>query len=280
MGFGGKGSNQAIAAAKYGADTRFVARVGADDDGRDRLALYQRTGVSTDWIPIDDSRHSGVAMILVDEDGLNMISVAYGANFALSAQDIDRAMPAIRESFITGFQLENKLETVFYGIHKVHESGGRTFLDPAPAAHIPDEIYPRIDIIKPNETEARFLTGIEVRDAESAKAAGVWFIKKGVRTAIITLGNKGVALISTGLTRYFPAPSVHAVDSTGAGDIFSGAFLYSLASGKSTEDAIQFAIVAASLSTELPGVVGAIPEVAVVMRKMQGFQDFQEISYG
>jgi len=181
-GAGGKGSNQAIAAAMFGADVKFIGRVGVDSYGKYALDLYKKVGISRELVTIDKSIHSGISVILIDKDGRNMISVALGANLKLSKQDIDRAKEVMEKSLLVGFQLENKLDTVFYGIRRAHELGTMTFLDPAPAAKLPDGLYPCIDIIKPNETEAGILTGIEVKDVRSAAAAGRWLLERGAGT--------------------------------------------------------------------------------------------------
>jgi ribokinase len=258
-GAGGKGSNQAIAASRFGVATRFIGRLGADNYGRDALALYCKHGIPTENITIDDTIHSGISIILIDQAGKNMISVALGANLNLSREDLDRAGSVIQDSSIVGFQLENKLETVLYGIRTVHEMGITTFLDPAPAVPLPDTIYSCIDIIKPNETEASILTGIEVKDIANAKLAGTWFLEKGVRTAIITLGERGSVLVTQEMALHIPGLPVDAIDTTGAGDIFSGAFLSEYSKGGDLENAILFANAAAALSTRRLGVIESIP---------------------
>jgi len=269
-GAGGKGSNQAIAAAMFGADVKFIGRVGVDSYGKYALDLYKKVGISRELVTIDKSIHSGISVILIDKDGRNMISVALGANLKLSKQDIDRAKEVMEKSLLVGFQLENKLDTVFYGIRRAHELGTMTFLDPAPAAKLPDGLYPCIDIIKPNETEAGILTGIEVKDVRSAEAAGRWLLERGAGTAIITLGALGSVLVTRDIVKHFPAPTVQAVDTTGAGDIFSGSFMSALAEGIPLDEAIRFANAAAALSTTRLGVIESIPareEVADMLKK-------------
>lgn len=263
-GGGGKGSNQAVAAAKFGANTRFVARLGADKYGLDALRMYNDLNISIDLVKIDSTIHSGISIILIDDKGNNMISVAPGANYRLSERDIDSSLEHLKDSMMVGFQLENDLKVVSYGIKKIHELGIPTYLDPAPAQKLPDEIYQYIDIIKPNETEAYTLTGIEVKDFESAEKAGRWFLKRGVKKVIITLGEKGAVLTTADSTKHFPAPKVKAIDTTGAGDIFSGAFFYSLQKGESINEAIEFAVVAASLATTKMGVIESIPSIEEV----------------
>ena len=272
---GGKGSNQAVAASMLGADVRFVGRIGSDRYGEDALAMYRRVGIDTAWIKIDDTIHSGISVILIDSEGENLISVAPGANLNLSARDIDAAETILRESLVVGFQLENSFETVDYGLRKVRSLGVSTFLDPAPAWKLPDDIYPSIDIIKPNEMEASILTGVRVDGPDTAEKAGRWFLDRGVETAIVTLGGQGAVLVTEGESEHFAAPPVGAVDATGAGDIFSGGFLAALSSGESLKEAVVFALHAASLSTEKLGVIESIPdrtEVLAFTRRSSGPQ--------
>ncbi len=267
---GGKGSNQAITAATFGADVKFIGRVGVDSYGKDALALYEKIGISTELITVDKTIHSGISVILIDRDGRNMISVALGANLKITREDIDRAAPMLRDSMLAGFQLENNHDAVFYGIRRAHGLGTMTFLDPAPAVKLPDDIYPCINIIKPNETEASILTGIEVKDIQSAEAAGQWLLERGAGMAIVTLGAQGAVLVGKDIARHFPAPKVKAIDSTGAGDIFSGSFMAALASDKPLEAAITYASAAAALSTTRLGVIESIPtvpEVAEMLKK-------------
>ena len=263
-GAGGKGSNQAVAAAKFGARTRFIGRLGADKYGLDALKMYNGYNISVDMIKIDPSIHSGISIILIDKNGKNLISVAPGANFNLSEKDIDSAEEVLRNSMIVGFQLENDYKVVSYGIRKVHEMNIPTFLDPAPALKLPDEVFRYIDIIKPNETEATTLTGIKVENVKSAENAGKWLIDKGVKTVILTLGESGAVLVTKQEVEYFPAPQIQAVDTTGAGDIFSGAFFFSLQNGKTIKESIKFAVVAASLSTTKIGVIESIPDLVQI----------------
>ncbi|UCD28912.1 MAG: ribokinase [Planctomycetota bacterium] len=264
-GGGGKGSNQAVAASRLGAKTRFIGRIGNDKYGQDALAMYQQLGISTDAIKVDTGIHSGISVIIIDKDGHNLISVVPGANFNLSQEDIDAAEKAFADSYIVGFQLENKLEVIDYAIRKAHSLGARTLLDPAPAVKIPDDLYPCIDYIKPNETEAAILTDIQVTDVKSAERAGKWFIERGVKTAIITLGAQGSVLIADGKSKHFRPPQVKAIDSTGAGDVFSGALIAALSQEKKIEDAIVFANHAAALSVTRLGVIESIPELKEVV---------------
>jgi len=258
-GGGGKGSNQAVACASFGGNTTFIGKLGADKYAIDAIKMYKEHGISIERIKIVPETHTGMSVMIVDNKGNNMISVVPGANFLFSQEDIDNEKETIQSSYIAGFQLENNHDTVFYGIRKAKEWGAMTYIDPAPAAPLPEDLYESIDIIKPNETEATIITGIKVKDVESAQKAGHWFIGKGVQKAIVTLGDKGAVLITKDQEEYFPAPAVKALDTTGAGDIFSGCFLASLAREKPFKDAIKSAICAASLSTTKIGVIESIP---------------------
>ena len=270
-GGGGKGSNQAVAAAILGAPTRFIGRIGSDKYGKDALAMYRRLKIATDMVKIDRTIHSGISVIIIDEKGRNLISVVPGANLRLSKKDIDSAEKILKGSSIVGFQLENDRETVLYGIRKVHALGVGTFLDPAPAFKLPSSIYPCLDFIKPNETEACTLTGIRVKDPKTAERAGRWFLERGVKTAIITLGAAGAVLVTKDTAKHFPAPRLDSIDTTGAGDIFSGGFLANLAAGKGLDASIAFAVHCASLSTTRLGVIESIP----TYREVVDFMDAQ-----
>ena len=260
-GGGGKGSNQALAAAVLGADVAFVGRVGDDRYGRDALALYGRLGVSAEHVIVDGTIHSGISVIFIDREGSNSIMVVPGANANLSPADIDREADLIAQAGFVGFQLENALETVLHGLRRAHGAGAVTLLDPAPAQLLPEAIYPCIDIIKPNEHEASILTGIPVTGPGSALEAGRWFRTRGVRSAVVTLGGNGAVLVDdTGEAVYrVPRLDVPVCDTTGAGDCFSGALLCRLAEGVPMREAIPYAMCAASLSTTRPGVVESLP---------------------
>jgi len=259
QGGGGKGSNQALAAAKLGAQVTFVGRIGNDDFGRFALRLYEEAGVSTEHITRDPSVHSGVSVILIDANGQNLIMVVPGANFRLTREDIDRAGAAFAASAVVGFQLETNLEIVEYAAAKARAAGARVLLDPAPARPLPDDLLARLWCIKPNEHEATTISGVQVVDVPSAVEAGRWFLGRGVEVALITLGERGAVLVTRDERLHFSAPRVEAVDTTGAGDTFCGALMAGLASGEPLHAAIRFANAAASVSVTRLGVVEAIP---------------------
>lgn len=264
-GGGGKGSNQAVAASRFGAHTRFIGCVGFDKYGQDAIDMYKNLGIDISTIKVDPTIHTGISVILIDANARNLISVIPGANFRLSVEDIDAAEKELADSSIVGFQLENRLEVIDCAIRKVHSMGIPVFLDPAPAVKLPEDLYPCIDIIKPNETEATILTGIMVTGLASAEKAGRWLIDHGVKTAVITLGEHGATLVDRNCVQHFYPPKVKAIDTTGAGDTFAGAFLTALSQGRAMEEAIIFANHAAALSTTRLGVIEAIPELEEVL---------------
>lgn len=266
---GGKGSNQLITAHIMGADVQFVARIGKDDYGQKALNMYKEYGIPTDLIRIDEDEPTSIGAILVDKDGNNLINIVSGANGKLSYFDIDEAIPYIKDSFVVGFQLETPVDTVSYAIKKLSTLGVHTLLDPAPAIPLPEDIYPFIYYLKPNEHEATTLSGLHVFDIETAKAACNWFLEKGVHTVIITLGEQGAVIAVGNEYIYVPAPKVNTVDSTGAGDCFSGTMMARLAAGDSIKSAVEFASVSAAISTTKLGVVNAIPSVSEVEKFME-----------
>ena len=267
-GGGGKGSNQAVAAARLGADASFIGKIGTDKYGRDCLDMYKRLGMSADTFVIDDSTYTGVSVIFIDKDANNSIMCALGANLKLSREDIDRAEEVLKASDIVGFVPEISVDTMNYGIQKAYGLGAKVLLDPSYITEFEEELYRCLYIVKPNEHEATALTGINVTDKDSGIAAGQWFLEKGVRHAIVTLGDKGVIHVSADAVEFFETPKVQAVDTTGAGDCFSGALMTALSGGKNMSDAIRFANHAAALSVTRNGVIGALPDYGEVMSFM------------
>jgi len=264
-GGGGKGSNQALTAAVLGAPTRLVVRMGNDRYGDIAWQMYEQHQLNTQFIIRDSSTHTGIAVILIDKDGHNLISVAPGTNYKLSKDDIDASESAFADATLVGFQLENRLEVVEYAIRKVHSLGVTTLLDPAPAAKLPEDLFACIDYIKPNEHEAEIITGIPVHDVATARQAGKWLVEHGVKTAIVTLGALGAVWVTPDSEGHLPPPCVQAIDTTGAGDVFSGAFMAGYSRGTPLEENILFSNTAASISVTRLGVVNAIPTLSEVM---------------
>jgi len=264
---GGKGSNQAIAAKKLGGDVTFITKLGNDGYADKAVELYKSLELYSESVYIDEASHTGVALILIDDDGKNSIMVCPGANLKLTAEEM--TTPVLKEknsAFIAGFQLECDVAEVCKAIEILNKAGVQTLLDPAPAAELPDSLYPCISIFKPNEHEAAFLSGIIINNADDAFRAGEFFLTKGVGTAIITMGEKGTVICGKDVKKYTETPKVKAVDTTGAGDIFSGAFMTALADGAGVVEAVEYAQIAASISVTRKGVCDAVPAQDEVLR--------------
>ena len=256
---GGKGANQAVAAARLQGDVTLVAKTGSDLFGAQAKQLFQAEGLKTDYVLTDPKSPSGIALITVDENGENCIVVAPGANALLDRNDIDLAMQAIHEAEIILMQLEIPLSTVEYAATIAFEAGKKVILNPAPAQKLRDELLEKIFILTPNETEAEILTGIEVKDTASAEIAARTLIAKGVRMVVVTLGSKGALLVSESICRLIPAFPVSPIDTTAAGDCFNGALAVALAEGTAIEQAILFANRAASISVTRLGAQASAP---------------------
>ena len=256
---GGKGANQAVAVARLSAKKGacvFIAKVGDDLFGRDTAARLKRDGIAPRLV-VDKKEPSGTALILVDARGQNVISVALGANGTLSPRDVAPFRKDIEGAAALVMQLETPLETVAWAAKVAHDACVAVILNPAPARKLPKSLYPLVDWITPNETEAELLTGVKVVDAASAaKAAGVlaW---RGVGHVVITMGSKGA--YCGDCRRVYPCRKVKAVDCVAAGDTFNGAFAVALAEGKSCADAIAFAQKASAISVTRPGAQSSVP---------------------
>jgi ribokinase len=210
--------------------------------------------------------------MLIDKNGNNLISVVLGANLNYTFEDFLQSEATIRSAGIVGFQLENDHSMVFQSLRKCKEWGIPTYLDPAPAIPLPDDIYQAIDIIKPNETEASLLTGIKVETPQQAREAACWLKARGVGKVIVTLGSQGAVITEGNEILHLSTPEVTAVDSTGAGDIFSGAFLTSYIQEKNLKKSVERAIIAASLSTTKLGVFESIPSLDRINDMSSTFQ--------
>lgn len=257
---GGKGTNQALAASRLGSDVYMIGCVGDDSFGKDILQTHRDFGVNVDAVRLHPTTPTGTAFITVNDDGNNMISVFPGANSELDSDYFDKHLYMLEGAELVGFQLELPIDYVEYGIRKANSIGVTTLLDPAPAHPLSESIYQCLDYIKPNEVEASLLTGIEVKDKDSAADAAQWFLDKGAKNAVITLGEQGVVIRNSQIHEYLPPPAVNAVDPTAAGDIFCGSFMHGLAEGWDLLEAARFAVFASALSVQVLGGIGAIPE--------------------
>ena len=256
---GGKGANQAVAAARVNGNVTFIARVGDDMFGQQAVEGFRKDNIDIDHLIVDKVEPSGVALIFVDDDGENSIAVASGANAKLSAEDVENVQSTVRFADVLLMQLETPLETIQKTASIAEGNGGKVILNPAPAQPLSDELLSMIDILTPNEHEAGLLAGIEVTDVESAKKAGRLLLDKGLKSVIITLGSQGALLVTEDETELISGFKVKAVDTTAAGDTFNGTLAVGLAENMNLKDAIKFANAAAALSVTKLGAQPSAP---------------------
>ena len=262
IGPGGKGSNQAVAAAKAGVRTYFISKIGDDQFGQMATKIYDEAKVDYSNVIISKEHSTGAAAIMVNEQsGANAINVFPGAAGAITNNDIDKAEKAIKNSKIFLTQLEAPKDTVMYAIKKAKDLGVDTILNPAPAADIDKSIFPFIDYFTPNETEASFYVNHPVETHEDASKAAKTLLHMGIKNVIITLGEKGAYFAN--MNESFSSPianlSSPVVDTTGAGDAFNAGFAAALTEGQNIKDAIAFASATAGLSTTKIGTANSMP---------------------
>ncbi|MBM1107783.1 ribokinase [Aurantibacter crassamenti] len=245
---GGKGANQAVAAARLGGDVSFICCVGDDVFGKNALVQYKNEGIDVDAALIKKDTASGVALITVNASGENEIVVASGANAQLNAAHLDAVESIFSTAKIVLTQLEVPMETVEALAEKCKTNKLPLIINPAPAAKLSAAILKGLYLITPNETETFILTGIEVTDVKSAKVAGNYFLEQGVQNVIITMGSQGAFFMNAETNFLMMPPKVNAVDTTAAGDVFNGALTTALAQGDNWEDSIKLANKAAALS--------------------------------
>jgi ribokinase len=256
---GGKGANQAVAAARLNGNVTFVTKTGVDLFGEQAMHIFDAEGIETKYIIRDKINPSGIALIAVDENGENSIVVAPGSNAALSAYDIDDEVYGNDPSDVFLLQLEIPVSTVEFVAQKVAQKGNRVILNPAPARQLSNDLLNSLYLITPNEVETELLTGIPVTDALSAEKAAHWFLKKGVRNVIITMGAAGAFLLNEKISKLVPVVPVKPVDTTAAGDVFNGALAVAISEGRDLEDAVKFANSAASISVTRMGAQASAP---------------------
>jgi ribokinase len=264
IGFGGKGANQAVMAAKLGAQVSVIGRVGSDIFGRDTAQNFHSVGIDTTYLGVDDTLFSGVAPIQVDENtGQNSIIIVPGANYGFFAKDVRAAAPAIQSADVLICQLEILMECTLEAFRIAKETTGKkviTMLNPAPAAALPDELLRLTDIIIPNEVEAAMLTDIATDTPEGVEAAARALQAKGVATVIITLGKRGAMFIEgSNAPEFVAAQEVKAVDTTGAGDSFVGSLAYCLGDQRPLREAVKKASQIATRSVLRHGTQTSFP---------------------
>jgi len=273
MAAGGKGANQAVAAARAGGNVTFIARIGTDMFGRQAVEGFRRDGIDTKFVFADKRAASGIALIMVDRRGENSIAVASGANANLSTANIEKAKRAISAADILLLQLETPIETVRRTMELASERGIPVILNPAPARPLSERLLRLVTVLTPNEVEAEFLTGIRIKDEAGMVKAARKLMERGVKIVLITLGARGV-FAADGKTRtILPALKVKAVDTTAAGDVFNGALAVALAEGRTLIEAVHFANAAAALSVTKWGAQPSAPgrkEIESMMAKERG----------
>lgn len=260
---GGKGANQAVAAARAGGVVTFIAKVGDDEFGKKAVTGYEVDGIITDHIFVDNVNPSGIALIIVEETtGQNAIIVASGANGSLSIEEIQKVEHIIATADIILIQLEIPLEIVKYSLEIAKKNGVVTVLNPAPALQLDDEILSNVDIITPNESETQILTGLNIESEKEIKTAAIRLLEKVNDTVVVTLGSRGVFFISkNGEEGFIAASRVEAVDTTAAGDVFNGFFANAVADGKGMRESIELANKAAAISVTGKGAQPSIPYI-------------------
>ena len=260
QGHGGKGSNQAIAAMKAGADVQFITKIGDDEAGRGMLQFYRELGLSTDAVIVDPAQVSGAALIMVDENtAQNQIVVVPGACNSFDEGDLERCRPLLEQADIVLFQHEINQDAQNKAIAMVHEMGKMVVVNPAPARPIQDNILAMVDLVTPNETEAMVLTGVQVVDEASATRAAKVFLDKGVKNVVITMGAMGAFATDGMKQELLPRIQVEAIDTTGAGDAFNGGLVAALSQGKDLFTAIRYGNVVGALSVTKMGAAAALP---------------------
>jgi ribokinase len=268
---GGKGANQAVAAARAGGQVSLVARVGRDALGDRALAGFVGEGIDVAHVTRDPRAASGAALIFVAANGENSIAVASGANDRLSPADVRRARAVLTRAKVLLMQLETPLETVEAAARLAAAHGARVILNPAPARALPDSLLRYVSILTPNESEAEFLTGIKLKSLAAAEQAAARLRRRGVETVILTLGAAGALIANEQGTQVVRGFKVKAIDTTAAGDIFNGALAVALTEALPLSDAVRFANAAAGISVTRLGAQPSAPtrrEIERFLRKL------------
>lgn len=274
LGPGGKGSNQAVAAHRAGADVTLVTKLGNDVFGKVALDFYQSEGMDSSHILMGEGMETGIAMILVDEaSGQNEIVIVSGACGKITPEDVERCRPLIEGADFLLLQLEINFDAMFQVIDIAHAAGVQIVLNPAPAAELPDVVLRKLSMVTPNETEAQALTGITVTNEAEALAAAKVFREKGIQNVVITMGGLGAFACDGQRHELLPRIPVDVVDTTGAGDAFNGGLLMALAEGKDLFTALRYGNVTGALSVTKLGTAPSMPtraEIDALYQKTYG----------
>lgn len=258
---GGKGSNQAITASRFGADVRFIGHIGIDPTSKEMESYLVKEGVDLSNMFITPDTTVGMAIVLVDREGKNYVVFNPAATLRLTPENIEEKKDIFVKDDVFVLTMEFKIETVYAAIRRAHKNGMFIVLDPlaVPISSFPEDILPMIDVMKPNETEASALTGINVQDKESATEAVKILHRAGVTTPVVSLGEQGLVTIKNDEIIHIPGLPVKAIDSTGAGDVFIGAFAAEYSKTGDLLRALKIANVSAALSTTIMGAQTSIP---------------------
>ena len=255
---GGKGANQAVAMARLNGNVSMIGKVGEDGFGQTLINSLKNDKVDTTYTQTSKGA-TGVALITVDKNAQNSIVVSPGANFEVKEDDIDNNIEAIKNSDIVVLQLETPLNTIKYALNKAKELNKYTILNPAPAVKLDDEIIKNVDLLTPNETELEIISGVSIETEEDIQKAAQIMIEKGVKELIVTLGSKGSLYINKEKSMFKKAYKVEAVDTTAAGDSYTGALAVALSQDKNIEDAMDFASKVGALSVLKEGAQSSLP---------------------
>lgn len=264
--FGGKGSNQAVGCCRLGARVDFVAKIGKDAFGDMALGLYRKEGIDCAYIQTTSDAPTGVGFIVVEaETGHNAIVIDPGANELLAPADISSARSVFRSAAVVLTQLEIPVEAAECALAMGRRAGAITILNPAPVRPLPDSVLHLIDVLTPNEKEARVLAAREPETEVAPDVVARELLSRGVKQVVMTLGEKGAFLFSPSVQKQFPAINVHSVDTTGAGDSFNAGLAVALANGENIESAIRFAIITGAMAVTKEGVIPSLPRSGEVL---------------
>jgi len=257
--FGGKGSNQAVACARLGAKVSFIAKIGQDNFGGMALSLHREQRVDIDSVIQVPGQPTGVGFIVVDADGNNCITIDPGANDLLTADEVSQSLKTLTPEAVVLTQLEIPVEAAAAAMARGREKRALTILNPAPARTLPDSVLRLVDVLTPNQSEAKVLVGQSPDAAMEPEAAAQELLRRGVKQVVITQGDRGALIATADSSRHIPAIKVSAEDTTGAGDSFNAGLAVALSCGENLDDAVRFAVVTGGLAVTREGVVPSLP---------------------